>query len=451
MKTNKTFLLSSLFVSMFASTSVLADSTESEIEALKTRLAELEKKVEKKSAKVKNTGAGLRIKDKKTGTSFKLNGRFHLDYDNFDGAYNAKNDGDNSNDLFIRRARVGISGDLNQDWAYQFVLAFGGGNRKGKNREDGRIQNAILSYNGFKRNGGPQIQIGKIKEDVTLEAVTSSNHITAMSRSAIVNAVSPFFNWGLRVNQNFKDSGLRYAVGIYQAADGASNGRKEGDGNNLWAVTGRVNYAPIATKDTVIHVGAWGSIREHGDAELRNRARGEIRNTNVRLLDSNAGGKGVAVSKINEYGLEFAAVNGPFSVQSEYIMRDADTTNSADSAPELSGYYVTGSYFITGESRYYDQAKGAFKQPKGVKNAWEVYARLTNADSTFKNAALDNKSQGTEIDVMTLGVNYYLNSQLRFMLNYQDAKVKGSEAAVTSLVGTQDKGKGFTARVQYTF
>ncbi|MGB0893554.1 MAG: OprO/OprP family phosphate-selective porin [Parashewanella sp.] len=454
MKINKTFVLSSLCIAMFSSQSALADTTQSEIDALKSRLAQLEKQLKQKkkpAVKVKATGAGLRVSSSKSNPSFKINGRFHLDYNQFDGAYNAKNNGESASDLFIRRARIGVSGNLNPDWGYKMVLAFGGGSRAGKNREDGRLQNAVLSYNGFKRNGGPQIQLGKLKEDVTLEAVTSSNHITTISRSTIVNSVSPFFNWGVRVNQSFKSSGLRYALGVYQAADGKSNGRKDGNGDNLWAATGRANWAPFASTGEVLHFGAWGSYRENGDNELRNRARGEIRNTNIRLLDSNAGGKGVAVSKIKEYGIEFAGVKGPFSLQTEYIKRDAEVTVADTSAPELSGYYVTGSYFLTGESRHYDATKGAFKQPKGVSGAWEVYARFSNADSTFANAALANKVQGTELNVLTLGVSYYVNPQLRFMLNYQDADVKGSNEAISKLVGDQTSGNGFTARAHYMF
>ncbi|RLV59616.1 porin [Parashewanella curva] len=447
MTINKKMLMSMVCIELLASHVAFAHSRNDETNQLKQRIS----KLEKSATKIKTTGGGLRISNKNSGSSFKLNGRFHLDYDNFDGAYNGMNQGKRASDLFIRRARIGISGNMNPIWSYKFTLAFGGGNRSGTNREDGRIQNAILSYNGFKKMGGPQVQVGKIKEDTTLEATTSSNYITTISRSTIVNAVSPFFNWGLRVNQNFKQYGLRYAVGMYQAADGSSNGREDANGKNLWAFTGRANFAPIATKDKVIHLGIWGSYRDNGDAKFRNRARGEIRNTNIRLLDSRMGGQDVAVKNITEGGVEFAGVYGPFSLQSEYIKRNTDTVDSADSKPNLSGYYVTGSYFITGESRYYDQAKGVFSQPKGIRHALEAYVRFSDADSKFDNAELDNEPQGTEVEVLTLGMNYYVNPQVRLMFDYLDTKVSGSSDALAALSNSQDKGKGVVARVQYLF
>lgn len=434
-------------IELLASQAVFAHPRNDEINQLKQRVSELEKN----QTKIKTTGGGLRISNKSSGSSFKLNGRFHLDYDSFDGAYNGKNSGDSASDLFIRRARIGISGNMNPVWGYKFTLAFGGGNRGDSNREDGRIQNAILSYNGFKQMGGPQIQIGKIKEDATLEAITSSNYITTISRSTIVNAVSPYFNWGLRVNQNFKKYGLRYAIGAYQAADGSSNGREDGSGKNLWAVTSRVNYAPIVSSKQTVHLGVWGSYRDNGDGLLRNRARGEIRNTNIRLLDSNAGGKGIAVSSISEYGLEVAGTYDRFSLQSEYIKRNADAVYTNDPEPKLSGFYATVSYFMTGESRYYDQAKGVFSQPKNVANAVEAFIRFSSADARFDNTNMNNQSQGTQVKVFTLGVNYYLNPQVRVMLNYLDTKVSGSDEAVNGLVNMQDEGKGIVARVQYLF
>ena len=428
---------------------VVAADAEAELAALKARLAEVEKQL-KKQPKVKATGAGLRIKDAASGTGFKFNGRLHLDVNTFDGAYNAGNDGESASDVFARRARIGVAGNVDADWRYQFVMAFGGGNRRGSNREDGRIQNAILTYNGFKHDGGPQIQLGKLKEDVTMEAVTSGNHLITMSHSSIVNAVSPFFNWGLRVNQRFKGTGLRYAAGIYQAADGSSNGREDGDGDNLWAFTGRVNWAPKLGDDQVFHLGAWASQRDHGGAGLRNRARGEIRNTNVRLLDSNAGGGSIAADKIKQYGLELAGAKGAFTLQGEYIRRNVDTVDTGPE-PELDGYYLTASYFLTGESRHYAAGNGVFKQPKGVRNAWEVYGRYSSADASFSNSSLAAGEQGTELDVLTLGITYFVNPQLRFMLNYVDAEVDGSKAATDALVGDELDGKGIVFRTQYTF
>ena len=442
-------MLSSLCAAaLSASPAFAAVDFAAEIQALKDRIKQLED-AQKKQPKIKATGAGLQVKDLVNDATFKLNGRLHVDYDNFDGAYNAGDGGSGASDLFVRRARIGVSGKASKDWSYKFTMAFGG------NGENGRIQNAILSYNGFKKNGGPQIQLGKIKEDITLEGVNSSNHITAISRPTIVNAVQPFFNWGVRVNQHFEDAGLRYAFGIYQAEDsgftdgsGGDNGR-DSDGDNLLAYTGRVNWAPISDNGNVLHLGVWGSYRDFGENLVNDViARGEVRNTDTRLLDYNAGGGPVASAEsLTSYGAEFAWVAGPFSLQAEYAEREVESDVSGGFEPDLDGYYVTASYFLTGESRLYDAAKGVFKQPKKVRNAWEVYARYSTADATN---SFGGSSFGTEVDILTLGVTYFVSPQLRFLLNYLDAELDGSDAAISAFSG-EDDGKAFTFRTQYTF
>jgi len=446
------FALATLCSAMTVAGNSYAGSVEDQIRELQARMAEMNKTIEalqakvKAQPKIKTTGGGLRIADKQTGGSFKLNGRLHLDYDGFDGAYNAKAGGGTGSDLFARRARLGASGKLNEDFSYQLVLAFGG------DAENGRIQNAILSYNGWKRQGGPQIQLGKIKEDLTLDGTISSNHITAISRPAIVNSVHPFFNWGVRVNQHFKDSGLRYAFGVYQAEDAGftegkeanDNGRDNGAGSSLLAFTGRVNWAPLSEPGKVLHLGAWGSHRDFGGEMLNDVvARGEVRNTAVRLLDYGANPE---LDSITQYGVEFGGVAGPFSLQGEYIKRQTEAASSGGFEPDLDGYYATASYFLTGESRSYDAAKGVFKQPKGVKNAWEVFVRHSNADATN---SFNGTDYGTEVDITSVGVTYYMNSQLRFMLNYLDADA-GGPGVSTDLQG-EDGGKAITFRTHYMF
>src|SRR4030095_12554847 len=57
-------------------------------------------------------------------------------------------------------------------------------------------------------------------------------------------------------------------------------------------------------------------------------------------------------------GLEAAWVNGPFSIQGEYLhsfvdRSDADTLN-------FQGFYASANWFLTGESRPYNPRDGCF-------------------------------------------------------------------------------------------
>ncbi len=399
-----------------------------EIESLKKRITELE------ATQIEASGAGVEIVDNKNDTSFEVNGRLHLDADLFDGAYNSGNDGATASDIFARRARLAFKGD-NGNWHYKATLKFGGD-------RDATLHNAVLSYNGFKNNGGPQINIGLVKEDMTLDVTTSSKDTTGISRPMITNAVHPSHNWGVRINQFFKEQSFGYAFGVYENTDAGDNGQ-DAEGSTLLAYTGRAFWSPIAEKDSVFHLGLWGSHRDYGGSELDDRvARGEVRATGTRLLNYAAGGSAVEVDSVSQYGVELASVVGPFSIQAEYVERTADAAQPGGFEPELDGYYATASYFLTGESRRYDKKKGRFKQPKGVEGAWEVMARFSNGDAT-------SATQGTSVDVITVGANYYVNPSLRFSLNYLNADVEGPGAF--DLVGDQSSGDAITFRTFYRF
>jgi len=90
--------------------------------------------------------------------------------------------------------------------------------------------------------------------------------------------------------------------------------------------------------------------------------------------------------------------------------REGNGTGAAD--VDFSGGYAMASYFLTGESRPYDTAKGDFGRVKGD-GAIEVAARyemIDMEDAGFGTAA-------SETTALTMGGNYYFNPYVRAMLN----------------------------------
>ena len=63
------------------------------------------------------------------------------------------------------------------------------------------------------------------------------------------------------------------------------------------------------------------------------------------------------------YGSEAATVFGPFSLQGEYTQASVDVS-SQGSDPDFSGWYVFGSYFLTGQHRLYKASSGTFSRAK---------------------------------------------------------------------------------------
>jgi len=424
----------SLLVAMGLALPAIVHASESDkVIKLEQQVEKLSKAVEKmkQATKVKTKGGGIEVESADGEKTFEIGGRFQLDYNRFDGAYNADHDGKTGSDLFPRRIRTYVEGQ-SDDWDYKLLLDF--------SEDKGEITLARLRYKGFEN--GPTVKLGKIREDISLEALTSSKHITAISRPMLANVMSPYFKYGISAYQYFKDSGLRYAIGGYKGGSFGTDGQDE-NGDMGLSVTGRLTWSPIHSGDETLHFGVWGSQREFGGDTLSAKfARGEVRNTNVRLVNYAAGGETFAVNDMTQFGLEFAGVYGPLSVQAEYAERDVSAVDSSNDNT-YEGYYVTASYFLTGEHRVYKK-RGVFNSPKPISDsgAWEIFARLSQFDAT-------SDTQGTKAEVITLGATYYYNKKIKLMANYLISDVTGPGAE--ALVGEYNDGDAFTARVQYLF
>jgi len=75
----------------------------------------------------------------------------------------------------------------------------------------------------------------------------------------------------------------------------------------------------------------------------------------------------------------------------------------ASGNPRFSGYYVTGSWILTGETRPYDRTVGYARRvmPKGRWGAPELVARFSHEDFD------DGVVQGGKFDKTYLGINWW--------------------------------------------
>jgi phosphate-selective porin OprO/OprP len=117
------------------------------------------------------------------------------------------------------------------------------------------------------------------------------------------------------------------------------------------------------------------------------------------------------------YGAEMAFVYDKFSLQGEFMGCSVDRTVGAD--PSFTGYYVMGSWMITGPCRNYKKDGAHFDRVKPCNNfgcngwgGWELAARYSYVDLT------DSGIAGGEVWDITVGLNWYLNPNTRLMLNY---------------------------------
>ena len=305
----------------------------------------------------------------------------------------------------FRRSRLAVSGNLygNVEFKAQYDLADG----------DADFSDVYVGLRDFPYLG--RLRVGHFLEPFSLENLTSNKYLTFMER-ALPNAFAPVRNMGIAAQNAVLGNRMTVGFGVFRDTDSYGDG--VGDGN--YALTGRVTGLPWFEEDgeRLLHLGFSYRYQNPDDDELQFRARPEAHLAPY-LLDSGAFG----VKSEQRIALEAAAVSGPFSIQGEYLHSFADVAGSAD--PDFAGYYVQGSYFLTGERRPYSKTSGVFSMVRPKRNfgqdggpgAWEVAARFSSLDLNSGNIS------GGEEDNWTLGLNWYLNPNLRLTWNYVHADI----------------------------
>jgi phosphate-selective porin OprO/OprP len=349
------------------------------------------------------TDGGITVSDPDSRFSFDLGGRLMID-----GAFHDEDKNPLGDGTEFRRARLEMGGTLFKNWGFDLDVEFGAGR--------GDVKEAAIFYKGLKPT---KITIGHTKEPFNLEELTSSKYTTFMER-ALNNAFLSGRSIGIKAHTSGQNWSA--AAGIFGET---FNADVDNEGNEGWSTTARFTYAPIASKTRSMHLGIAGSYRTpNSDNELRIRARPESHITGMRYVDT---GTITNVKHTNVYGIEAATVFNGFSLQGEYIHTDVDRGDEF-SEVAFNGWYVYGSWILTGDSRPYNAKKGSFGRlkPKSKGGAWELAARYSVLELN------DGPITGGQEENITLGINWYLNKQTRLMLNYivvdndQDANAKGN-------------------------
>ena len=408
-------------------------------------------RTEGENVTLSTTGGGIKLKSD-NGNSFQFGGRLMLDYDafDFDGSNGGTPIGDSgdSSEAEWRRTRLTAKGTVKKDWSYGFTLNIT------DDEDKADINTAYIKYGGFKPFS---LTVGKFKEPFGLERLTSSKWITAIERAMIWEVVEgqgqPELG-GVMVSAHHPEmANLNWALGVFD------DGMEDADKDDNYALTGRVAVAPRFSEDSFLHLGVAFSERDRDKTPYRVRTRFGVHTINDDCSgcrpDLARWGKGDDAS---QWGLEVAFVKGPFSLQAEYV--DLEVDGSSDvvlkeddgerrvdySDLEGDGYYIQGAWTLTGEQRSYKTSGAYFDKikPKGAMGAWELVARYEEIDVEHDGEVANvNDTSNHDAEKMLLGVNWYANNNVKFMLNYIDADADGSTVNID--------GDAISLRAQYAF
>jgi phosphate-selective porin OprO/OprP len=370
---------------------------------LQQRVSNLEAELAKLKAKpvLSKVDGGLRAQTADGSGKFRFAGRLQADY-----AFYDKDLKDLGSGSELRTLRLGSRGTLAPYWDYKMEADFttGGGVR---------VTEGYVAYKGMQN---AMIQIGNIFEMYGLEEYSSSVDTTFMERSVAVDAFVPDYNQGIAY-MRWGDA-YSFSTGLY----GDSTNNAASAVNESAGTSARFVFAPLHAADDVVSVGMSAYWRDVTSDTWRVRARPNSHVTPIRLVDT---GNISDVSIATAVALEASMTKGAFSVQAEYNQQMLNRNHGKTDA-DFKGWYIYGSYILTGESRAWDMPSATYSRPspKNAGGAWEVALRFDQLDLDDTGAGIS----GGEMKTATLGLNWYPVNNVRFSTNL--IQVKSQKAGV---------------------
>jgi len=404
---------------------------EEEYQELK-KMVENEKEQEKKIPRV-NFKKGFSLETPDQEFKLRLTGRFQSDFKFFE------RDHPSNNSFYIRRGRLAMGGTMYRYYDFFVESEFGMGSA--------RLNDGFLNINYTPKL---QLRIGQFKESFSLEELISDNWTDMIERS-IANNIPPSRDIGAMIHGDLYSGALNYALSVY-------NGRsinQSTDTDDDKDVAGRIIFAPFQLlglndikllKDLRLGAAFTYGYQDSNvtDWWKQGKFKSEAMTTFFALRDTTTSGKESYVSQSGKrirLGAELGYQYDSFSLKGELMKMDLDdlilnsynTTLkrvvSSDARDfDVTGGYISASYFLTGEkepfkSGVYDTItpKKKFDPFKGTWGAWQVtfrYGFLSVDRDLFKYGYADAKKYTDKAESYTAGVNWYLNEMVRVMVNY---------------------------------
>ncbi|MBL6453706.1 porin [Belnapia sp. T6] len=381
--------------------------------------------------------------------SASLGGQFQYDIGGYlrDAPGNPNNRGVRDLDSFgqnLRRGRL-LFGFRYDDFTFNITPDFGGS-------PDGSptLYEANFNWNPIRPL---TLTLGYFKPWVTLQDSMSSNDFLFLERPSIVEIARNIAAGDGRSSLGGRWAANRWFASAYlTGANYGGNSTAQGIPDQTGGVA-RIAGRPYADPDIDVHLGLSGNyafdIRRTSTGQtLQLRDRAELRIDQSRLIDTGS----LPADHAYAWGPEFGLRWRNFLLQGEYIHIGVEQARAgAAPRPDLGfeGGYVEGSWVLTGEPRLYTSSAAAFARPKpahpfslaeGGWGAWEVMARYSVADLNDKvrrgqAQATTGGVFGGRQEVVGLGLSWYPNNLLRFMLNWDIVNVDRLNPAGTTQIG----------------
>jgi phosphate-selective porin OprO/OprP len=352
-------------------------------------------------------------------------------------------DNDMGSGTDLRRVRFGFDGAAYKDWNFALWGEWGG-----TGGETPALNQAWIEYAGWKpfSFADPlRLRVGAWATPTGLEDATSNTDMLFLERGAVAEMVRGFAGGDGRMGVGAFTKGERWYAGAALTGKVVGVPATPETAQQAGYIL-RVAFDPIHGPDYDTHLGiSYQGILEPADTTtgpvetqaVRLSERPETRVSGTKLVDTGA----IDSNGLAALGLEAGASWKNLYAAGEWF--DIDVSRRSVGAvrspfdPKFGGWYVQGGWTLTGERRVWSSGSGGFngirpaspfKLNGGGWGAFELGARYSVLDlnddaGVAGSAAPLGGVRGGEQKITTVGLNWYPNSVIRFLLDYQWVKV----------------------------
>ena len=350
----------------------------------------------------------------------------------------------------LRRARPIFSGTVFHDFDYNFTPDFGGSTVQ--------IVDAYLNY---RYSPEFQVQAGKFKSPIGLEHLVADKDLLFNERS-LATALVPNRDLGLDLHGDLFGGVASYAAGVFNGAPDYSSTATNSSFQDDKAFVGRVFFQPWKNSDANALRGFGFGVAGSYEANHPNTnsatglTPGYVTDGQQKFFSYNAG--------VNASGGQWRVspqtyyYYGPFGLLAEYVVSDQRVTKAASHADlQNQAWEISGSWLLTGEDASYAGITPLhpFDPRNNQWGAWQLVARYgeLNVDRRAFTGGIfaDPAKSAAGAQAWSVGLNWYLNKNIRASLSYSRTTFSGFTGPTTAgLVPAQPENVLFS-RLQLAF
>ena len=347
--------------------------------------------------------------------SLRFGSRLRIDFRlKLQGDYRTFEEGVEENDGFeMNRRRVGIQGTFLKSFEYEVEREL---------RRDNVWRDVFVNFRHFDNF---QVRGGKFKMPFSLEQLTGPTDLDFIYRTNLVESLSPGREIGVAMHGQFHRRAFGYEVGVFDGDGEDENARGNRHPGAERTMAARVTGRPLRRMKLPANAGELTvgvAVTSGNVPEGLNSLRGRTAFRESFISPAYVQGRRLRL------GVEAEWQPGPFSAKAEFI-RVTDERNHQgvmqEDLPALvgSGWYVSGTWSITGEPKFggIEPRRPLLRGGTGAVEVATRYERLAfGASSADDNPSTSPRAVNvldTSDAAWTSGVNWYVNRWIKIQLN----------------------------------